>query len=62
MSPTWQIIVAIAVFLCTYAFIITEKINRAVIALTGAAVMILSGIVDLKKVFHDHIEWNTIFF
>ncbi|OKO88989.1 Na+/H+ antiporter NhaD type [Geobacillus proteiniphilus] len=51
---------AIAVFLITYAIIISEKINRAVIALLGAAFMIIFGIVDAEKAFTHHIEWGTI--
>jgi Na+/H+ antiporter NhaD/arsenite permease-like protein len=51
---------AIAIFLITYAIIISEKINRAVIALLGAATMIIFGIVDLHKAFTHHIEWGTI--
>ncbi len=55
-----QAIIAVIIFLVTYAVIITEKINRAVIALAGAALMVLFGIVDLHKAFTEHIEWNTI--
>jgi Na+/H+ antiporter NhaD/arsenite permease-like protein len=55
-----QYYVAIAIFLITYAIIISEKINRAVIAMLGAALMIIFGIVDLHKAFTYHIEWGTI--
>jgi Na+/H+ antiporter NhaD/arsenite permease-like protein len=55
-----QYYVAIAIFLITYAIIISEKINRAVIAMLGAAFMIIFGIVDLHKAFTHHIEWETI--
>lgn len=55
-----QAIIAVIIFLVTYAFIITEKINRAVIALAGAAVMVLLGIVDIDQAFEKHIEWGTI--
>ncbi|WP_031407417.1 ArsB/NhaD family transporter [Geobacillus vulcani] len=51
---------AIAVFLVTYAIIISEKIHRAVIALLGAALMVIFGIVDTEKAFTHHIEWGTI--
>ncbi|ADI25619.1 ArsB/NhaD family transporter [Geobacillus sp. C56-T3] len=51
---------AIAVFLITYAMIIAEKIHRAVIALLGAALMVIFGIVDAEKAFTHHIEWGTI--
>ncbi|PDZ91818.1 hypothetical protein CON47_10015 [Bacillus thuringiensis] len=56
----WQYYFAIVVFLITYAIIISEKINRAVIALLGAALMVIFGIVDLHTAFTKHIEWGTI--
>ena len=56
----WQYYFAIAVFLITYAIIISEKINRAVIALLGAAFMVIVGVVDLHNAFTKHIEWGTI--
>ncbi|GCD81351.1 ArsB/NhaD family transporter [Parageobacillus thermoglucosidasius] len=55
-----QYYAAITIFLITYAIIISEKINRAVIAMLGAALMIMFGIVDLHNVFTQHIEWGTI--
>lgn len=55
-----QYYAAIAIFLVTYAIIISEKINRAVIAMLGAALMIIFGIVDVHKAFTHHIEWGTI--
>ncbi|WP_205619899.1 ArsB/NhaD family transporter [Calidifontibacillus oryziterrae] len=51
---------AVIIFLVTYAFIISEKINRAVIALLGAFLMIAFKIVDLEAAFTHHIEWGTI--
>lgn len=56
----WQYYFAIAVFLVTYGFIISEKLNRAVIALFGAAIMIIFGVVDLHTAFTSHIQWETI--
>ena len=56
----WQYYFTIAVFLVTYGFIISEKLNRAVIALFGAAIMIIFGIVDLHTAFTSHIQWETI--
>lgn len=54
---TW---VALIIFLVTYAFIISEKVNRAVIALLGAVIMVFAGILDVHKVFEQYIEWETI--
>ncbi|SIQ86115.1 possible tyrosine transporter P-protein [Bacillus cereus] len=56
----WQYYFAIAVFLVTYGFIISEKLNRVVIALFGAAIMIIFGVVDLHAAFTSHIQWETI--
>ena len=57
----WQVVSAVFIFLLTYAIIITEKMNRAVIALFGAVMMLLLGIVDMHTGFADYIEWSTIF-
>ncbi|WP_201007641.1 ArsB/NhaD family transporter [Paenibacillus glycanilyticus] len=57
----WQVTAAVVIFLITYAIIITEKINRTVIALFGAVIMIVLGVLDMKLAFTEHIEWGTIF-
>ncbi|MGL4818548.1 MAG: ArsB/NhaD family transporter [Bacilli bacterium] len=57
---TLQYFLTIAVFLISYAIIISEKINRAIIALLGAGLMIIFGVVSLEKAFTHHIEWGTI--
>jgi Na+/H+ antiporter NhaD/arsenite permease-like protein len=54
----------IAVFLVTYAFIATEKIDRVAAALGGVAAMTVLGLVDADSAFFDHetgIDWNVIF-
>ncbi len=56
----WKYYTAIGVFLITYSVIVSEKINRAVIALLGGSIMMLLGIVSTQKAFHDHIQWETI--
>jgi len=55
-DPLW---VAGVVFVITYAFIMSEKINRAVIAMLGAAFMIFTGVIDQEGAIHG-IDWNTI--
>ncbi|MFZ5651406.1 MAG: SLC13 family permease [Bacillota bacterium] len=54
-----QVVFATAVFLITYAIIVSEKIHRAVAAFCGAAVVIIAGIVDADKAVH-FIDFNTI--
>ncbi|CCQ93283.1 conserved membrane hypothetical protein [[Clostridium] ultunense Esp] len=59
-ASTGQIYMAVAIFLITYAIIITEKVHRAVIALLGAVLVVALGIVPLENAFTIHIDWNTI--
>jgi Na+/H+ antiporter NhaD/arsenite permease-like protein len=57
----WQTILAAVIFLICYAFIISEKINRAIIALCGALLMTVLGIVDFHLAYTRHIHWETMF-
>ena len=52
-------IIAIGVFLITYAFIVTEKIHRTIIAMAGGIMMVLLGIIGQEKALH-HIDFNTL--
>jgi Na+/H+ antiporter NhaD/arsenite permease-like protein len=54
-----QEIIALAVFLGVYAFIITEKIHRTVAAMVGASVILLVGIVPWEKV-PEYLDLGTI--
>jgi Na+/H+ antiporter NhaD/arsenite permease-like protein len=56
LSPMW---VSTIILLVTYAIIMSEKINRAVIALIGACVMILVGVFSQEEAIKG-IDWNTI--
>jgi Na+/H+ antiporter NhaD/arsenite permease-like protein len=56
MNPMWVSTVILAV---TYATIMSEKINRAIIALIGAGVMIIVGVLDQHEAIRG-IDWNTI--
>lgn len=54
-----------AVFLLAYALIASEKIHKTKVALAGAAVMLLVGLIEQRTAFHGrgHVEgtdWNTI--
>jgi Na+/H+ antiporter NhaD/arsenite permease-like protein len=52
--------IAIAVFLFTYALIIDERIHRAVAAMAGAAVILCAHIVPWEKV-PEYLDLGTIF-
>lgn len=49
----------ISLFIVVYFFIISELVHRTVIALLGAAVMVLSGILTQSKAI-SYIDFNTI--
>ncbi|WP_196594468.1 ArsB/NhaD family transporter [Pectinatus sottacetonis] len=52
-------VLAIIIFICTYALIITEKVQRTIIALFGAMLMIVLGILTQEQAI-THIDFNTI--
>ena len=59
MEGNSQVIIASVVFLLSYAIIISEKIHRTVVALFGAMVLIIAGILHQEEAIH-HIDFNTI--
>ncbi|MHB8918680.1 MAG: ArsB/NhaD family transporter [Desulfocucumaceae bacterium] len=59
MSESSQVIFATAVFLVTYAVIVSEKIHRAVAALMGAALIALARVMTPEQAV-EAIDFNTI--
>jgi len=59
--PFW---IATALFLLAYGLIVTEKIHKTIVAIFGAALMIVLKIVTQEDAFHSlelGIDWNVIF-
>ncbi|MBC8403995.1 MAG: ArsB/NhaD family transporter [Planctomycetes bacterium] len=56
MDPVW---ITGIIFVLTYAVIMTEKFNRAVVALLGGGFMVLAGIHNQETAL-EGIDWNTI--
>ena len=59
-----MVVVAIAIFVVTYALIATERVHRVAAALGGAAALVLVGIVDAESAFFSAetgVDWNVIF-
>jgi Na+/H+ antiporter NhaD/arsenite permease-like protein len=54
-----SIIIALTIFIITYAVIISEKINRTVTAFIGAFLLLLFKIFDLNEAI-SFINWETI--
>ncbi|MHB8157006.1 MAG: ArsB/NhaD family transporter [Desulfocucumaceae bacterium] len=59
MTEQTQVFFTGGLFLLTYAMIMAEKIHRTVVALTGAVILILAGIISQEKAI-EHIDFNTI--
>jgi len=55
----WQIWFAGILFLIIYAFIISEKIHRTILALCGAALLVLLGVLHQHEAV-NYIDFNTI--
>jgi Na+/H+ antiporter NhaD/arsenite permease-like protein len=56
LNPMW---VSTCILAVTYAIIMSEKVNRAVIALVGAGVMVLIGVLDQAEAIKG-VDWNTL--
>lgn len=57
-------ILAVIIFVAAYVLIASEKVNRAVVALSGAAAMVLVGATSGHEMFFSEetgIDWNVIF-
>lgn len=57
LDPFW---LSLALFAATYIAIITERLNRAIIALIGAALMIGSGVLTQHAALRDGVDFNTL--
>lgn len=58
-----QVLVLVA-FAATYVLIATERIHRVAAALSGAAAMVVLGVVDTQVAFFSEqtgVDWNVIF-
>lgn len=55
-----QLTFAFIIFIVSYALIISEKLNRALVACIGGVLMLLFGVLDLDAAFIHHIDWHTI--
>jgi Na+/H+ antiporter NhaD/arsenite permease-like protein len=56
----YSAVFAATVFLAVYALMITERFNRTVLALTGAGLLLVTGVLEPDEVLKHHIEWNTM--
>jgi Na+/H+ antiporter NhaD and related arsenite permeases len=59
MDNSLKLIIACSIFLAVYVVIIFEKLDRTLIAIIGASLMILTGVLTQEHAF-SHIDFNTI--
>ncbi|MPV85948.1 ArsB/NhaD family transporter [Ostreibacterium oceani] len=56
IDPVW---IAGTILILTYAVLVTEKINRAILAMLGAGLMIILGILNQEQAING-IDFNTL--
>ena len=56
IDPTWY---AGVLFVLTYVLIVTERLNRAIISLSAACLMILGGVLTQQAAF-EGVDFNTL--
>ena len=56
---TYHICAALVIFLISYAFIVSEKVHRTIVALSGAMLMVLAGVINQEDAI-KHIDFNTL--
>ena len=55
---------AVVIFAVAYGFIVTERIHKTIVAMCGAALMIVSGVLTQEEAFYSHefgIDYNVVF-
>ena len=56
---SYAICAALVIFLTAYALIISERVHRTVVALFGAMLMVLCGVITQDEAV-AHIDFNTL--
>ncbi len=56
LNPMW---LATCILAITYAIIMSEKVNRSIVALIGATIMVISGVLNQEEAIRG-VDWNTI--
>ena len=64
MPPISDVAIALVIFAVAYGFIVTERIHKTIVAMCGAALMIVSGVLTQEEAFYSHefgIDYNVVF-
>jgi hypothetical protein len=60
----WPFWIATCLFIGAYILIVSEKIHKTIVAIFGAALMIVLGIITQEDAFHSidlGVDWNVVF-
>lgn len=55
---------ALVIFIFCYAFIVTERIHKTIVALSGGTLMIVMGVLTQEEAFYSHefgVDYNVVF-
>ncbi len=58
-TQSFAFVAASAIFLGTYVFIVSERVNRAVIAMLGAGLVIILGVLTQEQAIRA-VDFNTL--
>ena len=64
MRPLSDFSTALVIFTLAYAVIVTERVHKTIVALCGAALMIVSGVLTQEEAFYSHefgVDYNVVF-
>ncbi len=53
-------VLAVSIFLATYVAIGMEKINRTIVSMSGAILLLLVGVLSLKEAVTTYVHWETV--
>jgi Na+/H+ antiporter NhaD/arsenite permease-like protein len=57
----WQTISSVLIFAAAYVLFLAEIWNRTYVALSGALLMVVLGVVPIQKAFAEYMNWNVLF-
>jgi Na+/H+ antiporter NhaD/arsenite permease-like protein len=52
--------VAVSIFLLTYVAIGMEKVNRTIVSMSGAILLLILGVLSLKEAVTSYVHWETV--
>lgn len=57
-------VVAVTIFVAAYVLIASDRVNKTMVALTGAAAVVVLPVITSHDIFYSHdtgIDWDVIF-